>query len=108
MRNLFATHSLKIAANHAISGIARHGQTLRVICGQVWITMEGSVEDYWLSTGESLELTPGRLVVIEADHLESRVSVPAPAKEQGIGHAAIGTARGLAQRFIRTGKALSS
>ncbi len=108
MGNLFATHSLKIAANHAISGIAEHGQTLRVICGQVWITMEGSVEDYWLSTGESLELTPGRLVVIEADRLDSRVSVPAPAKEQGIGHVAIGSIRGLAQRLIHNGKALST
>jgi len=108
MRNLFANHSLKIAANHAISGVAEHRQTLRVICGQVWITIEGSVEDYWLSTGESLELTPGRLVVIEADRLDSHVSVPAPAKEQGVGHVAMGSIRGLAQRFVQNGKALSS
>ncbi|HTN65251.1 MAG TPA: DUF2917 domain-containing protein [Burkholderiaceae bacterium] len=108
MGNLFATHSLKIAANHAVSGIAKHGQTLRVICGQVWITIEGSVEDYWLSSGESLELTPGRLVVIEADRLDSRVSVPAPAKDQGTGHVAIGSIRGLVQRLVHNGKALSS
>ncbi|SPB16156.1 hypothetical protein NOV72_03357 [Caballeronia novacaledonica] len=33
-------------------------QTLRVTRGQVWLTMEGAADDYWLDAGSSVELKP--------------------------------------------------
>ncbi len=83
MTNLFATDSSKIAAGRVVSGIADREQTLRVACGRVWITIEGSTRDYWLSAGASLQIAPGRLVVIEADGIDSRIQVPSPIKEHG-------------------------
>lgn len=80
MRNLFANHTIGIAAGRAVSGIADREQTLRVVCGKVWITVEGSPEDHWLSAGESVQIAPGRLVVIEAEREDSRVQVPEAAK----------------------------
>ncbi|MDR5747944.1 DUF2917 domain-containing protein [Caballeronia sp. LZ029] len=33
-------------------------QTLRVTRGQVWLTIEGAADDYWLDAGVSVELKP--------------------------------------------------
>jgi hypothetical protein len=65
------------------------------------------VKDYWLSAGESLTVAPGRLVVIEADRLDSRVNIPDPAKGHGVFHFGAGKVRDLAQRLARDGKAWS-
>lgn len=73
MRGLFTKESLTVATGQAVSGIARHAQTLRVTGGRVWITEEGTPHDYWLFAGETYAVTPGRLVVIEADAGASRV-----------------------------------
>lgn len=35
--------------------------TFKVISGEIWLTVEGDSEDYWLATGESIEL-PRRAV----------------------------------------------
>jgi hypothetical protein len=83
MTNLFANESSKIAAGRVVSGVADREQTLRVACGRVWITIEGSTRDYWLSAGASLQIAPGRLVVIEADGMDSRIHVPNPMKGHG-------------------------
>ena len=81
MRNLLASRSNIIAAGQAISGVADREQTLHVTCGRVWITIEGDSQDYWLCAGESLQIAPSRLVVIEADRVDSRVDLPALAKK---------------------------
>ena len=77
MQNLFAKQSLRIAAGTIVSGVSDRDQIVRVECGKVWITIEGSRQDYWLRAGQSVTVVPGRLVVIEADVLDSRVSLPA-------------------------------
>ncbi|MFM0321868.1 DUF2917 domain-containing protein [Caballeronia glebae] len=33
-------------------------QTLRVTRGQIWLTIEGAADDYWLDAGASVELKP--------------------------------------------------
>jgi hypothetical protein len=76
MRKLFTKSSLVIAAGATVSGISNQIETLQVTAGKVWITVEGSNEDYWLQAGESVSVAAGRLIVIEADKLDSRVSLP--------------------------------
>ena len=101
MTNLFANHSSMIAPGSVVSGVADREQTLRIICGHVWITIEGSARDYWLSAGDSLQIAPGRLVVIEATRMNSRVDVPYPTNRQGRFHFHGAGMRALAQRLIR-------
>ena len=103
MTNLFAKQSSKIDAGQVLSGVANRELTLRVAAGQVWITIEGSNRDYWLSAGASLQIAPGRLVVIEADRLDSRITIPDMAGNQGRFRA---YCRDLMQRLLRNGKAL--
>jgi quercetin dioxygenase-like cupin family protein len=38
-----------------------HPSTVEVISGEIWLTVAGDSEDYWLATGESIEL-PRRAV----------------------------------------------
>lgn len=78
MRGLFTNGSLTICAGQAASGIARKPQMLRVVSGRVWLTVEGVPHDYWLDAGDTFEVMPGRLVVIEADTRDSRLAIPAP------------------------------
>lgn len=75
MRGLFTKQSLALEAGQAVSGIAGHAQTLRVLRGRVWITVEGVSHDYWLSAGDSLAAIPGRLIVVEADRADSRLDI---------------------------------
>lgn len=78
MRGLFTNGSLTIGAGQAVSGIARKPQALRVVSGRVWLTLEGVPHDYWLHAGDTFEVMPGRLVVIEADAHDSRLVIPTP------------------------------
>lgn len=73
MRSLFTTKSLIIPAGQAVSGIAKEAQTLRVVSGRVWITIEGISQDYWLFTGDTLVVPPGQLAVVEAEAANSAV-----------------------------------
>jgi hypothetical protein len=80
MRELFTTQELNIPAGQAVSGIARKGQSLRVVSGRVWVTVESVSHDYWLYPGDKLTLAPGLLTVIEADQSCSKVEL---AREHG-------------------------
>lgn len=75
MRKLFTESSFCVAAGSTVSGISDQAETLHVSSGLVWITVEGSPDDHWLKAGESLNVTAGRLIVIEADKLDSRVNL---------------------------------
>lgn len=77
MRELFTKESLVLEPGCAVSGIAAQAQTLRILRGQVWITVEGVAHDYWLSAGDSFRAIPGRLIVIEAGRAPSRLDVVA-------------------------------
>lgn len=48
---------------------------MRITSGRVWITVEGSALDYWLHAGDTFAVMPGRLIVIEADRIASRVDM---------------------------------
>jgi hypothetical protein len=101
MRRLFTTQSLTLEAGQAVSGIAQRPQTLKIVSGRVWVTVEGFSHDYWLSAGDSFPVAPGRLVVVEAAHGGSRIDSHVPSSRvslsalaQQVGHAA--------RRLIRT------
>jgi hypothetical protein len=76
MRKLFTKSSLCIAAGCTASGIFDRAETLQVGSGHVWITVEGAPDDHWLKAGESLTVPAGRLIVIEAHKLDSRIDLP--------------------------------
>ena len=82
MINLFAKPTLNIGAGRAVSGRVSTKQILQVVYGKVWITIEGLPEDHWLSAGESVQLVPGRLLVIEAADEDSRVRIPKSARHK--------------------------
>jgi hypothetical protein len=77
MRIELTNQLFTIPAGQAFSAIAKRPQTLRIDDGKVWITVEGSLDDHWLSSGERLMLEPGRMVVIQADQADSRIAVQA-------------------------------
>ncbi len=66
MRKLFTSNTLSLASGQIISGVANRVQTLRILHGRVWITVEGIPYDYFLHTGDTFTAVPGRLTVIEA------------------------------------------
>jgi quercetin dioxygenase-like cupin family protein len=76
MRKQFTNSSLCIDAGTTVSGTSNQAEMLIVTSGKVWITVEGSKDDYWLQVGESITVEAGRLIVIEADKQDSRVSLP--------------------------------
>lgn len=85
MRELFA-NSLNLQAGRAVSGVARKARKLRIASGRVWITVEGELNDYWLDAGATFCVPAGRLVVIEADKLDSRVDfLSRPSAAAGVG-----------------------
>lgn len=75
MRTLFANSSLSLQAGQAVSGVASQSQCLRIASGRVWVTVEGDLGDYWLSAGDSFAMPAGRLIVIEADAVASKVDL---------------------------------
>lgn len=75
MRGVFTKQSITMEAGEAVSGVAGRAQTLRILRGRVWLTVEGISHDYWLSAGDRFPAIPGRLIVIEADQAGSRVDV---------------------------------
>jgi len=80
MTNLFTNTGLGIPAHQAVSSIASRPQTLQIVSGCVWVTVEGVSQDYWLSAGDSLTVTPGRLVVVESNGRDSYVKTQAASK----------------------------
>jgi hypothetical protein len=96
MRNLFTTNSSLVNAGAARSGIAWRQQTLQIVNGSAWVTIEGELHDYWLSAGDALDIRPGRLVVVEASDQDVALKVAASASS-----AAQRTLGGLAQQARR-------
>lgn len=84
MRKVFTDSPIVVNAGSAWSGIASRPETLQIVSGSAWVTVEGERSDYWLSSGDTLDIVPQRLVVIEPDHGDSRVATVATAPH-GIG-----------------------
>jgi quercetin dioxygenase-like cupin family protein len=49
--------------------------TLQVMAGQVWLTVEGDLRDYWLSSGETFELGRGARVWVSAGEGGARLAL---------------------------------
>lgn len=75
MRIQFTNQAFTIPAGQTVSGIAECAQTLQIAAGDVWITVAGSSQDYWLSAGDQLALAPGRLIVMEANKSDSKIAL---------------------------------
>ena len=75
MQDISAHEPLSLAPRQLVSLMLEQSQTIRIACGRVWLTIEADVNDYWLSTGDTLVLVPGRHIVIEADKSFSRIDV---------------------------------
>lgn len=97
MRNLFTNASPHVHAGSARSGVASRARTLQIVNGSAWITIEGEPDDYWLSSGDTLELRPGRLVVVEADGTDVALNL-GPTTPSGL----VAVAAGAAQRAWRS------
>ncbi len=87
MRGLFTNKLLSIEPGQAISGVAPGAQTLRVMSGNIWLTVEGIKHDYLLSAGDTFTAIPGRLIVVEADTASS-IDVRRPGAKQALQSAA--------------------
>jgi quercetin dioxygenase-like cupin family protein len=49
--------------------------TLQVMAGQVWLTVEGDLRDYWLASGETFELNRGARVWVSAGQGGARLAL---------------------------------
>jgi quercetin dioxygenase-like cupin family protein len=58
---------------------------LQVMAGELWLTVEGDSEDYWLAAGETFELSRGALAWLSAGQLGARLALTAPAVGNGGG-----------------------
>ncbi|CAB3672414.1 hypothetical protein LMG22037_02014 [Paraburkholderia phenoliruptrix] len=56
--------------------------TFKVISGEIWLTVEGDSEDYWLAAGESVELPRGAVAWISAGQAGARFAL-ASGSERG-------------------------
>lgn len=74
MKTLFTRELHTIGAGQLLSGVADQAKTLQVEHGQVWLTVEGELDDYWLGSGDTLVLPAGRNIVLEADGSASVVT----------------------------------
>jgi quercetin dioxygenase-like cupin family protein len=48
---------------------------LQVMAGELWLTVEGDSEDYWLSAGETFELSDGALAWVSAGQRGARLAL---------------------------------
>lgn len=69
------------------------GERVRVVCGRVWLTEEGSLRDAFLETGEEVSLDTRGLAVIETLGA-ARIQLVEPVRMSN-------TARGVARRLTR-------
>lgn len=78
----FAKESYTIDAGQAVSCQVRRAQSIQIVSGRVWLTVEGQPADYWLNPGEQFTLPAGRLIVLQADIQPSQIKWQTPASWQ--------------------------
>lgn len=89
MKKLSAHEPLALSPWQLVSVMVEASQEIRIDCGLVWITIEGDANDYWLAAGATLELVPGRHIVIEADRFFSRIELLSHAMQRNGGAEAL-------------------
>lgn len=70
-----AKQAYTIESHGVLSGVLEQPQLLQVCRGRVWLTVEGSTEDYWLSAGDVSVLPAGKLLVLEAEQQAAVVQI---------------------------------
>ncbi|AMP14333.1 DUF2917 domain-containing protein [Collimonas pratensis] len=75
MQTLFEQQSHTLSGGSVLSGVTEQQLILKVVSGRIWVTFEGQPEDHWLHAGRALTLLPGRMVVVESDPGNSRISL---------------------------------
>jgi hypothetical protein len=103
MRGLFTNKAHFIQSGQTLSGVAGQAQSLRILRGRAWITVEGIRHDYWLFAGDALTVEPGRMIVVEADASDIQVEVTS-VREPGVMPDAAARLGRLVRRFGRAGK----
>jgi len=48
---------------------------LKVMAGEIWLTVEGDSEDYWLAAGETFELSRGSRAWVGAGRRSARLAL---------------------------------
>ncbi len=66
MQIQFANREYCQEPGQVLSGALQQGGLLQVAQGEVWLTIEGELEDYFLHAGEACALPARRMIVIEA------------------------------------------
>lgn len=103
MRELFTKQMLTIEPGQAVSGVAKQEQSVRIVSGRAWVTVEGISHDYWLFTGDTLQVAPGLMTVIEADTSGGAVNAVIGCKRSALRELASQLTLAV-RRFIRSGK----
>jgi hypothetical protein len=75
MSGLFTKFSHVMSDGDILSGKSPVDQSLHMINGLAWVTVEGMQDDRWLSAGETVTIPRRRLVVVEADRGPGRVDI---------------------------------
>lgn len=75
MSALFVENSHKILPDQVLSGVAAQAKILKVASGLAWITIEGMTDDYWLCSGDTLLIAPGRLIVVQAEKYPCQIDI---------------------------------
>ncbi|RDK04502.1 DUF2917 domain-containing protein [Paraburkholderia lacunae] len=52
-----------------------HSSIFKVISGEIWLTVEGDAEDYWLGAGESFELPRGAVAWVSSGEAGARFAL---------------------------------
>ncbi len=105
MRILFTNSTLNIKDGMTVSGVSNQRETLNVVKGRVWVTVEGSADDYWLGAGDSFAVEPDKLVVIEAYHGDGQVILSNTQENEAAGempHRAFDFFRAVPQNPLKT------
>jgi quercetin dioxygenase-like cupin family protein len=57
---------------------------VKVMAGEIWLTLEGDAEDYWLAAGETFELPRGAQAWVSAGKGGARVALSFAGCEQHV------------------------
>jgi quercetin dioxygenase-like cupin family protein len=74
---------------------------LTVTEGEVWLTLEGDSEDYWLAAGDAFALPEGARAWISAGERGARLSLSFASGGPGVSTSALPAARGWMPRWLQ-------
>ncbi|WP_144163032.1 DUF2917 domain-containing protein [Paraburkholderia sp. BCC1885] len=82
--------------------------TLQVMAGEVWLTVQGDLRDYWLSAGETFELRRGERAWVSAGAGGARLALAFASGTDGVQarpaaqRTGLSTVRSFVPRWLQT------